>query len=276
MFFVNNFTMITLSNSFWVTDHVVVRFVCFALFYCLTHLSDGNTQSCLTALCLTQVSRYQKGRTNLDFTEARDSEWQWHQLGRMQVCTSLQTENHTSTSPLSFLQALPATQLTVSKHWRLMLILLIISTTNSSNQCDFASLMYMSDICTGLDRAWSNRFTYQDHRHRWLQTVPSTKCLRLAELWWALLQAPHELALYTIPSNRHDRAFTTGKKVKVAHTRLPSVGFWSWSRFLAVNLQVTWVKPGGRLPLLSARPAVTPATLKRAATNFAAWWTEAR
>jgi len=36
------------------------------------------------------VSRYQKGETNLDFTEARDSEWQWHQLGCMQVCTSLQ------------------------------------------------------------------------------------------------------------------------------------------------------------------------------------------
>jgi len=30
-------------------------------------------------------------------------------------------------------------------------------------------------------------------------------------------------------------------------------------------------KPGGRLPLLPARPAVTIATLKRAATNFAAW-----
>jgi len=30
-------------------------------------------------------------------------------------------------------------------------------------------------------------------------------------------------------------------------------------------------KPGGRLPLLSTRPAVTPATLKRAATYFAAW-----
>jgi len=30
-------------------------------------------------------------------------------------------------------------------------------------------------------------------------------------------------------------------------------------------------KPGGRLPLLSARPAVTLATHKRAATNFAAW-----
>ena len=53
----------------------------------------------------TQVSRYQKDKTKLDFTEARDSEWQWHQLGRMQVCTSLQTDNHASTSPLSFLQA---------------------------------------------------------------------------------------------------------------------------------------------------------------------------
>jgi len=53
----------------------------------------------------TQVSRYQKAKTNLDFTEATDSEWQWHQLGHMQVCTSLQTDNHASTSPLSFLQA---------------------------------------------------------------------------------------------------------------------------------------------------------------------------
>ena len=53
----------------------------------------------------TRVSQYQKGKTNLDFTEARDSEWQWHQLDHMQVCTSLQTDNHTSNPPLSFLQA---------------------------------------------------------------------------------------------------------------------------------------------------------------------------
>ena len=66
----------------------------------------------------TQVSRYQKGRTNLDFTEARDSEWQWHQLGHMQVCTSLQTDNHASTLRLSFYRpdALPAAQPTASKH----------------------------------------------------------------------------------------------------------------------------------------------------------------
>ena len=64
-----------------------------------THPSNGPFSG------TTRVSRYQKGKTNLDFTEARDSEWQWHQLGHMQVCTSLQTDNHASTPPLSFLQA---------------------------------------------------------------------------------------------------------------------------------------------------------------------------
>jgi len=66
----------------------------------------------------TQVSWHQKGKTNVDFTKARDSEWQWHQLGHMQVCTSLQTDNHTSTTPLSFYRpdALPATQPTAAKH----------------------------------------------------------------------------------------------------------------------------------------------------------------
>jgi len=37
------------------------------------------------------------------------------------------------------------------------------------------------------------------------------------------------------------RVTYTYKKVKVAHTRLSSVGFRSWSRFLAVSLQVTWI-----------------------------------
>jgi len=35
--------------------------------------------------------------------------------------------------------------------------------------------------------------------------------------------------------------YVTLKKVKVAHTWLPSVGFRNWSRFLAVSLQVTWI-----------------------------------
>jgi len=64
----------------------------------------------------TRVSRYQKGKTNLDFTEARDGEWHWHQLGHMQICTSLQTYNHASNSIIYRPDALPAAQPTVSKH----------------------------------------------------------------------------------------------------------------------------------------------------------------
>ena len=60
-----------------------------------THTHPFNSPSSGT----TRVSWYQKGKTNLDFTEARDSEWQWNQLGHMQVCTSLQTDNHASTPP---------------------------------------------------------------------------------------------------------------------------------------------------------------------------------
>jgi len=48
------------------------------------------------------VSWFQKGKTNLDFNKARDSEWQWHQLGHTKVCTSLHTDNHASITPLSF------------------------------------------------------------------------------------------------------------------------------------------------------------------------------
>jgi len=61
-------------------------------------------------------------------------------------------------------------------------------------------------------------------------------------------------------------------KVKLAHTRLPSVGFPELIPVLASQpTGDVSHKPGGRLPLLSTRPAVTPATLKRSATNFAAW-----
>jgi len=51
------------------------------------------------------VSWYQKGKTNVNFTEARDSEWLWHQLDHMQVCTLLQTNNHASTRHSVFLHA---------------------------------------------------------------------------------------------------------------------------------------------------------------------------
>jgi len=64
--------------------------------HCNTHPFNGPLSG------TTQMSRYQKGKTDLDFTEARDSEWQWRQLGHMQVCISIQTDNHASTPPLKF------------------------------------------------------------------------------------------------------------------------------------------------------------------------------
>ena len=67
----------------------------------------------------TRVSRYQKGKTNLDFTGARDSEWQWHQLG---MCKSAPRSRQITTpahhhSVFYRPDALPAAQPTASKHW---------------------------------------------------------------------------------------------------------------------------------------------------------------
>ena len=65
-----------------------------------------------------RVSWYQKGKTNLDFTQTRDSEWQWH----TGIISLLQTDNHTSTPPLCFLQAgcpscRPTNSVKALKHW---------------------------------------------------------------------------------------------------------------------------------------------------------------
>ena len=60
-----------------------------------------------------------------------------------------------------------------------------------------------------------------------------------------------------------------GRKVKVVHTRLPSEGFPELIPVLGSQpAGDVSHKPSYRLPLFSARPAVTPATLKRAATKF--------
>jgi len=75
-----------------------IIFLCI-LFETHTHTFNGPLSGTI------RVSQYQNGKTNLDFTEARDSEWQWCQLGHMQVCTSLHPDNHASTPPLMFLQA---------------------------------------------------------------------------------------------------------------------------------------------------------------------------
>jgi len=75
----------------------------------------------------TWVNRHQKGKPIWILLAHEMLGWQWHQLDNMQIiCTSLQTDNHASTSPLSFYRpdALPAAQSTVSRHWRQALVAL--------------------------------------------------------------------------------------------------------------------------------------------------------
>ena len=69
----------------------VLTFQLTSLFFCpwlwlpeSTHTHTCPFNSPLSGT--TQVSRYQTGKTTLDFTVARDSEWQWHQLGH--ICKS--------------------------------------------------------------------------------------------------------------------------------------------------------------------------------------------
>jgi len=74
-----------------------------------THITHTHTTVSRPSWILsgtTRVSRYQKGKTRkVKLTGARDREWQWHQLGYMQICTLTQTPNHANIPPLSFLQA---------------------------------------------------------------------------------------------------------------------------------------------------------------------------
>jgi len=87
----------------------------------------------------------------MDFIEARESEWQWHQLGHTQVCISLQTDNHASTSPLSFYRpdALPAAQPTASSTEGI---------SQSNNQNLFIEIKHRTKIITeqSLDRLPEN------------------------------------------------------------------------------------------------------------------------
>ena len=80
---------------------------------------------------------------------------------------------------------------------------------------------------------------------------PSTrhKVGRFGDVLWAAGRLP-QLAIVTKGK---------GSPYSITEPRVPEL------------IQVLGSQPAGRLPLLSARPAVSPATLKRAATSFAEW-----
>jgi len=91
---------------------------------------------------------------------------------------------------------------------------------------------------------WTNvtKFSNADTKNAMIYR-PTSVALSCPEM----SKCPENLALTHRVNWRHKSMATVRspfcghKKVKVAHTRLPSVGFRSWSRFSAVSLQVTWI-----------------------------------
>jgi len=85
-------------------------------YYYYLHLFNGLFSR---TTWVSRVSRHQKSKPFWILLQQEMMGWQWHQLDHMQIiCSLLQTDNHASTSPLSFYRpdALPATQPTASKH----------------------------------------------------------------------------------------------------------------------------------------------------------------
>jgi len=165
-----------------------------------THLFNGP----LTGT--TRVSRYQEDKTNLDFTAARDSEWQWNPLGHMQVCTSLQTDKLASTPPLFFTGRMPFLP--------------------PNQQCQSTE-----GIC-----GFNPKLTIMCREGTYILLSCCSKKGKGSPYW-----ITEHMVLELIP------VLGSQPADDVSH------------------------KPGSRLPLLSTRPAVTPATLKRAATSFSSW-----
>ena len=158
------------TKRFPMKSFVTYEYLAFSNFTLFTSLSLTHTHTHTFNAPFsgtTQVSRYQKGKTNLDFTE-----WQWRQLGHMQVCTLLQTDNHASTPPLSFLQAgcpscRPSNSVKALKaihisQWHKN------STTTTTPETDQLSTRHTSRDAVGclIHRCWS-ALSKTYHRTRW-------------------------------------------------------------------------------------------------------------
>jgi len=178
----------------------------------------------------TRVSRYQKGNTNLDFCEARDSEWQWHQLGCMQVCTSLQTDNHASTPLLSFYRpdALPAAQPTASKHWR--------HTWDAYNQPENANWLSVKDKGCQIQRTAMNFWNYIFPNTVWVSfAISVVLCVVPYEVIWYKI-------LYNIVQHNNNYLQPVYRSTCVSrHLQLRTGGFYWYKVLLPTCL--CWREP---------------------------------
>ena len=107
-----------------------------------THLFNGPLSR--TA----RVSRHQKGKTNLDFNEARDSQWQWHQLDQ----SAPRSRQITMPAPhRCFLQAgCPSCRPTnsVKAHWRLHYDKIWKAILTCAQKPTYVSLIYHTEPTT--------------------------------------------------------------------------------------------------------------------------------
>ena len=101
------------------------------------------------------VSWHQKGRPFWILLKQEMMEWQWHRLDHVQIiCNSLQTDDHASTSPLSFYRpdTLSAAQPTASKHWRInggSLAAYLIVDIGSQRVCVMGAVSLYSEASRG-------------------------------------------------------------------------------------------------------------------------------
>jgi len=139
------------------------------------------------------------------------------------------------------LDALLATQPTASKHWRHIINICNDNDETNSSLCAGDALGIYAENC-GDDvseilslAGWDGSRLVDVPAHAY-QPVTGLWLIAYSLLWGALSKA----AICPSVCLSHAQA-EKDKKVKVTHTRLPSVGLWSWSRFSAVSLQVMWV-----------------------------------
>jgi len=155
--------------------------------------------------------------------------WQWHQLDHMQIiCTSLQTDNHASTLPLSFFRpdALPAAQPTASNHWIRDVMWELTCTVYKyseylSNVCAVTILSYPTlycILCPYVSTSITHQYFIELVEHNAVDTARWTKdCSVLCQI---LHQNPVESLLTGMPNT------WARKKLLFLINNWPCVGNW--------------------------------------------------
>jgi len=113
--------------------------------------------------------------------------WHWHQLDHMQIiCTSLQTDNHASTSPLGFHRpdALSAAQPTVSKHHKhyrelsLLLLLLLMLLVSGIAAAVWFQYQRVRHRISRLSASARRAFAFSGTRRRGSTAMERSSCMR--------------------------------------------------------------------------------------------------